>query len=109
MGSGLRAETKSGETVKRKRKRKSCCRRFRQERTRPLSEADVLSIEEAACALSKGRDSVYAWLHKHQVVRTLFGSKRVIWKDVLMLLRDGVEEPTIVSSSDVEIPLSNEF
>ena len=36
-----------------RKKQPSCCRRFREERIRPLSEADVLKPYEVACALSK--------------------------------------------------------
>ena len=92
-------------------KQGSCCRRFRAQRRRPLSEADVLKPEEVACALSKNRKTTRAWLAENGLIRMVLGSQRVIWGEVLQLIRDKTasETPKKPKPQEIDIPLTDEF
>jgi hypothetical protein len=92
-------------------KQTSCCRRFREHRTRPLSEADVLKPEEVACALSKNRKTTRAWLAENRLIRMVLGSPRVIWGEVLQLIRGkkGTQTPKMQKTEQIDIPLTDEF
>ena len=92
----------------RTKRRMSCCRKLKEERIRPLSEADVLTPEEVACELKKNRKAVYVWLERNHLVHTILGSQRVIWGEVLAALKQTGK------SIDLEqpirnIPMSKEF
>ena len=92
-------------------KQSSCCRRFREQRTRPLSEADILKLEEVACALSKNRKTTRSWLAENGLIRMVLGSQRVIWGEVLQLIRGKTasETPKKEKPQEIDIPLTDEF
>ena len=94
-----------------RKKQPSCCRRFREERIRPLSEADVLKPYEVACALSKNRKTTRAWLAEHELIRMVLGSPRVIWGDVLQLIRSnrGIAFSKKHTIQQAKLPLTDEF
>ena len=92
-------------------KQASCCRRFREHRMRPLSEADVLKPYEVACALSKNRKKTSEWLAENGLIRMVLGSPRVIWGEVLQLIRGKTasETPKKPKPQEIDIPLTDEF
>lgn len=93
-----------------KKKKISCCRAFREQRTRTLGEADVLKPEEVACALSKNRNSVHQWLVENGLIRMVLGSQRVIWGEVLQIIRKRKTiSPKNQLEHQIEIPLTDEF
>lgn len=57
---------------------------------RPLSEASILSVQEAVIEIG-GRDSeVRAWLAQHDLVKDGPGGRRVVsWRQVLALVETG--------------------
>lgn len=57
-------------------------------RRTPLTESDVLSIEEVARELQTHRSKALSFLQTHNIIRNHFGNSRVIWGDVLKILRE---------------------
>ena len=89
-------------------RRKSCCRKIKEERIRPLSNEDVLTPEEVACELKKNRTVVKSWLTQNNLIHRIMGSPRVIWGEVLAVIKNGGQSVSIDTSSK-KIPLSKEF
>ena len=88
----------------------SYLRRMKQERTRALSEHDLLRIEEVAVEIGKNKADVETWLSSHGLIHTVLGKRRVIWGDVLRLIRGSSPSklpPT--QKSCIPMPLSDEF
>ena len=56
-------------------------------RRTPLTEWDVLSIEEVAKELQTHRSKTLKFLKKHNIIRNHFGNNRVLWGDVLKALK----------------------
>jgi len=89
-------------------RRKSCCRKIKEERIRPLSNEDVLTPEEVACELKKNRTVVKSWLTQNNLIHRIMGSPRVIWGEVLAVIKNGGQSVSIDTPSK-KIPLSKEF
>ena len=89
-------------------RRKSCCRKLKEERVRPLSSEDVLTPEEVACELKKNRSAVESWLMQNNLIHRILGSPRVIWGEVLAVIKNGGQSVSINTPSK-KIPLSKEF
>ena len=58
-------------------------------RRTPLTEWDVLSIEEVAKELQIHRSKALSFLKKHNIIRNHFGNNRVLWGDVIKALKGG--------------------
>jgi len=54
---------------------------------RPLSPADLLTIEEAVAELGMRRAAAVTWMKKHGIIRQVAGRQRVIWGDVLAAIK----------------------
>ena len=95
----------------RPRRTSGCCKKFNLERERPLSEADVLKPYEVACALSKNLKKTSEWLAENGLIRMVLGSPRVIWGEVLQLIRGKTdsETPKKQKPQEIDIPLTDEF
>lgn len=89
-------------------RRMSCCRKLKEERVRPLSSEDVLTPEEVACELRKKRSAVESWLMQNNLIHRILGSPRVIWGEVLAVLKNGGQSVSLDTPSK-KIPLSKEF
>ena len=63
--------------------------RLKQNRLRPLSESDVLSLSEVAHELRMRKQEANSWMEDNGIIRNIRGRKRVIWGDVLDLVRTG--------------------
>ena len=91
-----------------KKRRTSCCRKLKEERVRPLSREDILAPEEVACELKKNRSAVESWLMQNNLIHRILGSPRVIWGEVLAVIKNGGQSVSIDTPSK-KIPLSKEF
>ena len=89
-------------------RRMSCCRKLKEERVRPLSNEDVLTPEEVACELKKNRTVVKSWLTQNNLIHRIMGSPRVIWGEVLAVIKNGGQSVSLDAPSK-KIPLSKEF
>ena len=89
-------------------RRMSCCRKLKEERVRPLSSEDVLTPEEVACELRKKRSAVESWLMQNNLIHRILGSPRVIWGEVLAVLKNGGQSVSLDTPSK-KIRLSKEF
>ena len=89
-------------------RRMSCCRKLKEERVRPLSCEDVLTPEEVACELKKDRSAVESWLMQNNLIHRILGSPRVIWGEVLAVIKNGGQSVSLDAPSK-KIPLSKEF
>jgi len=89
-------------------RRMSCCRKLKEERVRPLSSEDVLTPEEVACELKKNRSAVESWLMQNNLIHRILGSPRVIWGEVLAVIKNGGQSVSLDAPSK-KIPLSKEF
>jgi hypothetical protein len=54
---------------------------------RELTEASLVTIGVAVRAMRVRRSLAVAWLREHQLVRNVAGRERVIWGDVLRVIR----------------------
>ena len=91
-----------------RKRRMSCCRKLKEERVRPLSREDVLTPEEVACELKKNRSAVEAWLLQNKLIHRILGSPRVIWGEVLAVIKNSCQSVSLDVPSK-KIPLSKEF
>jgi len=91
-----------------RKRRMSCCRKLKEERVRPLSREDVLTPEEVACELKKNRSAVESWLMQNNLIYRILGSPRVIWGEVLAVIKKGGRSVSLDAPSK-KIPLSKEF
>ena len=57
-------------------------------RRTPLTEWDVLSIEEVARELQIHRFKALGFLQRHNIIRNHFGNSRVLWGDVIKALKE---------------------
>ena len=89
-------------------RRMSCCRKLKEKRVRPLSREDVLTPEEVACELKKNRSAVESWLMQNKLIHRILGSPRVIWGEVLAVIKNGGQSVSLDTPSK-KIPLSKEF
>ena len=88
--------------------RKSCCRKLREDRSRPLSSEDILTPQEVACELRKNRSAVEQWLERNNLIHRILGSPRVIWGEVLAFIKNGGHSVSLETTSK-KVPLSKEF
>ena len=88
--------------------RKSCCRKLKEDRSRPLSAEDILTPQEVACELKKNRSAVEAWLERNNLIHRILGSHRVIWGEVLAFIKGGCHSVSLENTSK-KVPLSKEF
>ena len=72
-------------------------------RTRALSEHDILTIEEAAVLLKMRKSDARDWLYGHGLVKDVMGRKRVIYGEVLALIKGEKKSKRIIFAHDVEI------
>jgi len=89
-------------------RRMSCCRKLKEERVRPLSSEDVMTPEEVACELKKNRSAVESWLMQNNLIHRILGSPRVIWGEVLAVIKNGGQSVSL-DAPHKKIPLSKEF
>ena len=88
--------------------KKRRCRKLKEERIRPLSREDILTPQEVACELKKNRVAVESWLMQNNLIHRIMGSPRVIWGEVLAVIKNGGQSVSIDTPSK-KIPLSKEF
>ena len=58
-------------------------------RTRPLSNVDLLKIDEVAGLLGRSKSVVKSWLLENDLILDALGRPRAVWGEVLRTLSEG--------------------